>query len=854
MDTSRYLFHRIFSLNIPEDKGSVEQGYLNLIALTMNIDGKVQAEEVTDATHLVEQFVSFAEYEGRTELREAISEALVHVQHMGADQTIELACEQIVSVEERETALKMVAYIADSDQRVSPVESALLGWVSEAFGIEGEHLTRVLDELDAEVSRQRVELDASGARVPEEPNPFLDYQHLPRFREVEPEQLGPAVKSLLPELQRQFEAIEASDDVSWGGLVVPLTLLNERLSFTWGLAGHLLNVANSDALRAAYEAVQAELVAFSVQTGQSRAIFEKLSELHEDASLDEPQQRIINSLILQARHSGVGLDGSQRERFNAIQTELAQLSTQFSNNLLDATKAWEMVLTTPEEVAGLQPSALRQAAQSARSAGHEDATGETGPWRFTLDVPSLFPFLRHASRRDLREKIYRAYLTRASDGEQDNTPIIEHILGLRREEASLLGYSSFAELSLSAKMADSVGAVEELAEELRLASWQHAQDELEELKDFAASKGAEEADDLKQWDVSFWAERLREERYEYSDEEVRPYFPFPKVCQGLFELVEKLFGVKIEEANGDAVTWHEDVSFYHIKDGEEHIASFFLDPYTRPGEKRGGAWHGSCKSRSVELAGEAASVQIPVSYLVCNQTPPVDDAPSLMTFREVSTLFHEFGHGLQHMLTTIDHAMAAGTRNVEWDAVELPSQFMENWCYHPDILRSLTSHYATGEALPDEYIDKILAARHFRAGSAMLRQLYFGLMDIKLHSAYIPGQDESIFDIQREVASNTSALALLDEDRFLCSFAHIFAGGYAAGYYSYKWAEVLSADAFSAFEEVGLDNDEAVAETGARFRETVLAMGGGRDPMEVFKDFRGRPPETTALLRHAGLA
>lgn len=424
---------------------------------------------------------------------------------------------------------------------------------------------------------------------------------------------------------------------------------------------------------------------------------------------------------------------------------------------------------------------------------------------------------------------------------------------LRKEKAQLLGFDNFAELSLASKMAPNVGAVEALLEELRAASYDAAHQELEELKAFAAAHG--EAADLKHWDITFWAERQQEAKFAFSAEELRPYFPLPQVLDGLFALVKRLFGVTVTAADGQAPVWHEDVRYFQIADETgELIANFYLDPYSRPAEKRGGAWMNDCIGRAkIKVEGKTAT-RLPVAYLVCNQSPPVDGNPSLMTFNEVETLFHEFGHGLHHMLTKVDYAGAAGINNVEWDAVELPSQFMENWCYDQPTLFGMAKHFETGESLPEHYYEKLVAARNYMSGSAMLRQLHISLVDLELHYRYLPGGEDTPADVRKRLAKTTTVLAPLPEDAFLCAFGHIFAGGYAAGYYSYKWAEVLSADAFAAFEDVGLDNEEAIASTGKRYRNTVLALGGSLPPMEVFKAFRGREPSTAPLLRHSGLA
>ncbi|MFQ5512915.1 MAG: M3 family metallopeptidase [Myxococcota bacterium] len=686
-------------------------------------------------------------------------------------------------------------------------------------------------------------------------NPLLESSELPRFDQVRPEHLIPAVRELLEQLVDELAELEAGAEPSWRGLVEPIERIADQLAYTWGIAGHLMAVRNSDALRAAYEAVQPDVVAFSIRLAQSRPLYEGLRRLRAGEAwreLDAPQRRIIELLLRDAELAGVGLEGRGRARFNEIQTELAELRTRFSNHVLDATKAFSLVLRERAEVEGLPPTLLELAAQSAREAGVEPAAStESGPWRFTLDAPSWVPFLQHSRHRELRERMYRAYISRASHGERDNRPLIVRILTLRREEARLLGFGSFAELSLASKMAPDVAAVKDLHEQLLCYAYPAAEREMDELRAFAREAGAPEVDDLQHWDVPFWAERLREARYAYRDEELRPYFPLPRVLEGLFALAARLFGIEVVGADGEVPVWHPDVRFFQVRsETGERLASFYLDPYSRPAEKRGGAWMDECLGRT-RLGG---ALRLPVAYLICNQSPPVGDKPSLMTFREVETLFHEFGHCLQHMLTRVDYGLAAGIRNVEWDAVELASQFMENWCYDRDTLLGLSGHYETGEPLPELLFEKICAARTYRAGSALLRQLYFGLLDLELHHHFDPEGNEDVFALQARIAQHTTILPPLPEDHFLCSFEHIFAGGYAAGYYSYKWAEVLSADAFAAFEEVGLDDEGAVTETGRRYRDTILALGGSRPPMEIFRAFRGREPTTDALLRHSGLS
>ena len=688
-----------------------------------------------------------------------------------------------------------------------------------------------------------------------ETNPLHLHDTLPRFDLLDPSHVEGGIRDLLAELVTLLDQLEANLEPSWTDLVEPLEAMSERLGFAWGLVGHLMGVKNSDALREAQAAMQPQVVAFGLRLAQSRPIFEGLEKLRAGpafSSLDASQRRIVENLLREARHAGVGLDDAARARFNEIQTELAELGTRFSHHVLDATQAFAMLITDAAEMAGA-PESLRQlTAQNAREHGEEGATAALGPWRITLDAPVLSPFLEHGESRQRREQLYRAYVTRASTGELDNTPIIERILALRHEMAVVLGFESFAELSIESKMAPSVAAVEALLERLRAASIEAARRDLDALRVYASqlskdSKAAEQ-ETLELWDVAFFAERLREQRFDYSEEALRSYFPLPRVLEGLFALAKQLFGISIVSADGETSVWHPDVRFFRVlgEDGEE-IAAFFLDPYSRSVEKRGGAWMDECLARSRRARG------VPVAYLICNQTPPIEAGSSLMTFDEVVTLFHEFGHGLQHMLTRVEYGLASGIRNIEWDAVELPSQFMENWCYHRETLIGLSKHVDTGEALPDALFEKIEAARTYRAGSQMLRQLYFASMDLALHREDLADSGQDVFDVQRRIAESTTLLPPLDEDRFLCSFGHIFAGGYAAGYYSYKWAEVLSADAFSAFEEAGLEDSVAVAKTGRRFRETVLSLGGGTPPMEVFEAFRGRAPSPEALLRHSGL-
>ena len=688
-------------------------------------------------------------------------------------------------------------------------------------------------------------------------NTLLIGQGLPPFESIKSEDVVPAITGLLIELEEELINLETTVKPTWNDLVEPLQKLEDRLTWTWGIVGHLMGVKNSPELRKAYNEIQPKVVEFINKLNQSQPIYQAFKNLSNSDSwenLDVGQKRIVEAAIKDAELSGVSLEGEKRENFNAIELELAELSNKFSNNVLDATKAFSLTLTKKEEVDSLPPSLLSLAAQAARDDGAENATAENGPWRITLDYPSFIPFMQHCKKRELREQLYKASISRASTEELNNYPLIQRILELRQEKTKILGFNSYAELSLATKMAPSVAAVEKLLEELRSVSYDAAVKELEELKQFAASKNAPEANDFKRWDMSFWSERLREEKFSFTVEELRPYFPLPQVLDGLFGLVKRIFGINITAADGEAPLWHEDVRYFQISDETNTpIAYFYLDAYSRPAEKRGGAWMDECINRAKIVENGQKILRLPVAYLQCNQTPPVDGKPSLMSFSEVETLFHEFGHGLQHMLTTVDYGGAAGINNVEWDAVELPSQFMENWCYDRSTLFGMAKHYETGETLPEHYYQKLLAAKNYMSGSGMLRQLHFALVDIELHHRYQVGGKETVVELRRRVAETTTVLPILPEDAFLCAFSHIFAGGYAAGYYSYKWAEVLSADAFAAFEEAGLGNQQAIAICGKRFRDTVLALGGSLHPMEVFKTFRGREPNTEPLLRHSGL-
>jgi oligopeptidase A len=686
-------------------------------------------------------------------------------------------------------------------------------------------------------------------------NPLFRCGEPPLFDAIGAAEVKAAIPELLSRAKADIASFEASIEPTWTGVFDRLRDIIDPLGYAWGVAAHLMGVRNSDELRAVYEELQPNIVEFFTSLGQNEAVYKALKSMKDGETwdaLDEAQRRILDKELLDMELSGISLEGEERERFNAIQKELAELSTGFSNAVLDSTKAFELILEDAAEVDGLPDSLKQMTAAAAASKGHEGANAEAGPWRLSLDIPVLFPFLQHSRRPELREQLYKANITRASTGEQDNGPRIERLLALRRERAKLLGYATHAEVSLASKMAPGVEAVEELSEELRAASRVHAEKDHAELIAFAREQSGDANLELKHSDINFWSERLREQRFDYTAEELRPYFPFPKVLEGLFTLTTKLFGVTVVPADGEWQVWHPDVRCFKVLSEQgAPLAGFYLDPYSRPENKRGGAWMNGILGREPKPEG---GVRAPLAVLVCNQTPPVGDTPSLMTHREVETLFHEFGHGLQHMLTTVEHPQAAGINNVEWDAVELPSQFMENWTYHQATVMGFARHHETDEPLPKALFDKIVAARNFRSGSGVLRQLYFGRLDMELHHRYQAGSSEDVSGLKSRVAATTTVLAPLPEDRFENAFGHIFAGGYAAGYYSYMWAEVLSADAFGAFEDSGLDDPQAIEATGRRFRDTVLAQGGSRHPMDVFRDFRGRSPSTVALLRHRGLS
>ena len=676
-------------------------------------------------------------------------------------------------------------------------------------------------------------------------NPFLDIGDFPDFPNMTPEAADEALPRLLADARARVDAAEARATPTWEGCVQALDDAQRPLLEAWGIVSHLQSVCNSEAWRKIEEKYQGEMVAFALRVGQSRAFYACEKALH--ARLSAPsgpadarragRLRILEKAILDAELSGVALTGERQRRFNEIQEACARLSNDFSNHVLDATKSYSLMLADPVEVEGL-PAQLKAA-----MAGPNDP--EKGPWKVTVEDAVYAPFMKHSRNRPVREALFRARATRASAGDLDNTALVGKILALRKELATLLGYANYADLSLASKCAPSVAAVTEMLDRLAAASRPAAAREEAELAAFAAARGFAGA--LAPWDRAFWAERRRESLYAYSEEELSRYFDLPSVLDGLFGLAERLFGVKVERADGLAPTWHADVSFFRVRDASgDVIAHFYLDPYSRPETKLGGAWMNEIRSRARRPDG---TLRTPLALVCCNQARPDARGRALMRFAEVETLFHEFGHALQQMLTTVDDGEAAGLNLVDWDAVEVASQFMENWCFDAATVKSFARHAETGEPIPDALLARVRAAKNFRAATASLRQIAFAKLDLALHVD--PPADPNA--LKERIFAACMPGASVPEDRFLNAFTHIFAGGYAAGYYGYKWSEVMSADVFGAFEEAGLDDEAAVRRVGRKYRETFLALGGSVDPMEVFRRFRGRAPTVDALLRQTGL-
>jgi oligopeptidase A len=677
-------------------------------------------------------------------------------------------------------------------------------------------------------------------------NPLLSMSGLPPFEQIKPEHVEPAIDTLLAENRHSVEqSLSGTKEYTWDNLVQPLEDMDDRLSRAWSPVSHMNSVVNSDALRDAYNACLPKLSEYGTEMGQNAELFQAYKTVKESKQyeqLDTAQKKVIENALRDFHLSGVDLTDDKKARFKEIRQQLSKLTTKFEENVLDATQGWTKQIEDETRLAGLPESAQAMAKQAADQK-------ELHGWLFTLDFPSYFAVMTYADDRDLRSEMHQAYVTRASDqgpnaGKWDNSQVMEDILALRHELAQLLGYKSYAERSLVTKMADTPERVLGFLHDLAKRSKADANKELHELEEFARNEHGVEK--LEPWDIGYYSEKLRQHTYAISQEELKPYFPETSVISGMFEVVKRLYGITIKQLNGTE-TWHPDVRFYEIRDELDNLrGEFYLDLYARE-NKRGGAWMDDCIGRK---RNADQTVQTPVAYLTCNLTPPIGDDPAMFTHDEVITLFHEFGHGLHHMLTRVEHVGVSGINGVAWDAVELPSQFMENWCWEKEALDLIASHYKTGENLPDELYNKMYAAKNFQAGMQMVRQLEFALFDFRMHHEYEPTKGAHIQQTLDEVRQEVAVIEPAAYNRFQHGFTHIFAGGYAAGYYSYKWAEVLSADAFSLFEEEGIFNHQ----TGLKFLRAVLEQGGTREPMELFVEFRGREPRIDALLRHSGIA
>jgi oligopeptidase A len=672
-------------------------------------------------------------------------------------------------------------------------------------------------------------------------NPLLDFTGLPRFAAIKTEHIGPAVDLLLAENRARVESLtRPGTQVTWAEFVAPLEDANEKLARAWGMVGHLHGVLDSPELRAAYNANQPKIIQYYTELGQNLNLFEKYKTLKvspEFATLTPAQRKIVDNEIRDFRLSGAELSPEKKQRFAVISEELARLSTKFSENLLDATNAFALYLEDRSKLGGIPEDVI----ETARAVA--DKEGKPG-WKFNLHAPSYLPFMQYCEQRDLREKMYQAYVTRASEfgkPELDNTPLITHILRLHHEAAQLLGYANHAEVSLVPKMACTPQQVLDFLNDLAAKALPFAQKDYAELGEFAAAElGLAQ---LEAWDLAFASEKLRAARYVFSEQEVKQYFPEAKVMQGMFRLVETIFGVRIQP--DQAETWDPTVRFFRVSDAQGNlVGQFYLDPYSRD-TKRGGAWMDEAISR--RKLGER--VQTPVAYLTCNFSAPVGTKPALFTHDEVLTLFHEFGHGLHHLLTRVDYVGVSGIHGVEWDAVELPSQFMENFCWEWDVLAHMSAHVDSGAPLPRALFDKMLAAKNFQSGMQTVRQLEFSLFDMHLHYDFDVAGRKTPQQLLDEIRRRVAVAIPPAYNRFQNNFSHIFAGGYGAGYYSYKWAEVLSADAYGLFEETGVLDSRS----GKRFCDEILAVGGSRPALESFKAFRGREPSVDALLRHNGM-
>ena len=676
-------------------------------------------------------------------------------------------------------------------------------------------------------------------------NPLLDFQDLPPFSQIRPEHVEPAIEQLLSASKKRIDDLaDNTTDHSWDNFIQPLEDIQDRINKVWSPVSHLNAVTNNEALREAYNNSLSKMTEFQSELSQDKRIYNAYHHIKSSEKfkqLDEAQQKTINDALRDFHLSGIDLAEDKQQRFKAIKQQLSKLTSQFSDNVLDATNAWKKVIDDENQLAGLPDSAKAVAKQAAQQ-------NEQHGWALTLDFPCFYAVMSYADNRELRKEMHDAYVTRASDqgpnaGKWDNSALMEEILALRHELARLLDFANYAEYSLATKMADSTDEVMKFLHDLAARSKPYAEKDLDEVKQYAKQHHANH--DLQPWDIAYYSEKLRQHKYAITQEELKPYFPEPVVLNGLFEIVKRLYGLNIQQVDG-VDTWHKDVKFFEIRDAQNQLrGKFFIDLYARP-NKRGGAWMAECISRK-KVNNQ---IQTPVAYLTCNFSPPIGDEPALLTHNEVLTLFHEFGHGLHHMLTQVDYVSVSGISGVAWDAVELPSQFMENFCWEKDSIGLMARHYKTDEPLPDDLFNKMTSAKNFQSGMQMVRQLEFALFDFRLHLEYSPDRGAHIQQTLDEVRQEVAVIKPANYNRFQHSFSHIFAGGYAAGYYSYKWAEVLSADAFAKFEETGIFNRN----TGDQFLHCILEKGGSREPMELFVQFRGREPTIDALLRHSGIA
>ncbi|AVF67247.1 oligopeptidase A [Vibrio alginolyticus] len=677
-------------------------------------------------------------------------------------------------------------------------------------------------------------------------NPLLTFTDLPPFSQIKPEHIKPAVEQAIADCRAKIdEVLQDNAHPTWDSVIAPIEEADDRLSRIWSPVGHMNSVVNSEELREAYESCLPILSEYGTWVGQHKGLYEAYKTIkasEEFATLTRAQQKTITDALRDFELSGIGLPSDEQHRYGEISKRMSELSSKFSNNVLDATMGWTKHITDEKDLAGMPESALA-AAKAAAEAKELDG------YLITLDIPSYLPVMTYCDNQELRKEVYEAYVTRASDrgpnaGKWDNSEIITEQLKLRHEISRMLGFNTYSEKSLATKMAETPDQVLGFLNDLATRAKPQGEREVEELRQFAKSEfGVEE---LNVWDIAYYSEKQKQHLFQISDEELRPYFPESKVVSGLFEVLNRVFGMIVKEREG-VDTWHESVRFFDIFDAEGTLrGSFYLDLYARE-HKRGGAWMDDCRGRRVTLSGE---LQTPVAYLTCNFNRPVGDKPALFTHDEVVTLFHEFGHGIHHMLTQVDTGAVSGINGVPWDAVELPSQFLENWCWEEDALAFISGHYETGEPLPKAMLDKMLAAKNFQSAMGILRQLEFGLFDFTLHTEYDPEVGARVLETLAKVKEKVAVVPAVEWARFSHSFGHIFAGGYSAGYYSYLWAEVLSSDAYSRFEEEGIFNKE----TGLSFLNNILEMGGSEEPMELFKRFRGREPQIDALLRHSGIA